>query len=219
MKYGALPTVIGEQIEIACHEFMLYQYLPIKLAGAVEVHVEPRLDCFSRIIGAACCDYIGVRGLDSWVASHVYLTAKHTFLPPGASQNRPGWHSDGFLTDDINYVWCDRLPTVYNSSAFDITQDDELSLIEMEQQARPKLSKQFPENTLLRLDQYCIHRCAEVVEPTLRTFVKLSISNDRYDLLGNSHNHLIDYDWPMRERALHRNVPQRLALQPNGSRS
>jgi hypothetical protein len=218
MNYGALPIVIGEQIEIDCCEFLLYQYLPIKLASSVEIKVEPRLECFSRIVGAACCDYIGLRGIDSWVASYAYLTAKHTFLPAGVNQNRPGWHSDGFMTDDINYVWCDQLPTVYNSSPFCLTLDDEISMLDMEHQAQPRLSKQFPLNTLLRLDQFCIHRCAEVPVPTLRTFVKVSISCDRYDLLGNSHNHLLEYHWPMRERALHRNVPQRLADQPGESR-
>lgn len=210
MSYGALPVVIGEQVEIDCREFMLYQYLPIKMVGEIAVTVEPRLGRFQRIIGAACCDYIGFRGLDSWVAAYAYLTAKHTFLPPGTNQNRPGWHSDGFMTDDINYVWCDRLPTFYNSTAFDLTLDDEASLLEMAEQAQHRLSKQYPQNILLRLDQYCIHRCADVTEPTVRTFVKVSISRDRYDLLGNSHNHLLDYDWPMRERSLLRNIPQRL---------
>lgn len=47
--------------------------------------------------------------------------------------------------------------------------------------------------------------------PLVRTFVKVSISRDKYDLIGNSHNHLLQYDWPMRPRALTRNPPQRLS--------
>ena len=33
---------------------------------------------------------------------------------------------------------------------------------------------------------------------------------DRYDLAGNTHNYLLDYDWPLRPRSLTRNVPQAL---------
>lgn len=212
MSYGALPVVIGEPIEVNCREFMFYQYLPVKLTGGTNITRENRLACFDAIIGAACCDYIGFRGLDAFVASYVYVTAKHMYQAPGCSFNRPGWHADGFLTDDINYVWCDCAPTIFNSSRFELTPDDEISMREMEDQAVPRLSKVYPDNTLLRLDQYCIHRVADMPMPLVRTFAKVSISRDRYDLIGNSHNHLLQYDWPMRPRAITRNPPQRLGL-------
>lgn len=218
MNYGELPEVIGEQLEIACREFMFYQYLPLKLAGQTTITREDRLACFDCIIGAACCDYIGFRGLNAYVASHVYLTAKHMFQQPGCSFNRPGWHADGFLTNDINYVWSDCSPTVFNSSRFQLTPDDSLSMIEMEAQAEARLSKQYPNNTLLRLNQFCIHKVADTSEPMLRTFVKISISPDRYDLVGNSRNYQLQYDWPMRERSLVRNVPQRLESSDRASR-
>jgi len=213
MTYGALPVVIGEQIEVECREFMFYQYLPVKMTGGTTIVSEPRLDCFDRIIGAACCDFVGFRGLNAFVDSYIYVTAKHMFQAPGCSFNRPGWHADGFLTDDINYVWCDCAPTVFNSSRFNLTLDDDLSLAEMEQQAEPRVSKTYPNNSLLRLDQYCIHCVAEIAEPVVRTFVKVSISRDKYDLIGNSHNSRIDYNWPMRARAISRNVPQRLPFE------
>jgi hypothetical protein len=191
---------------------MFYQYLPVKLAGEATVTRENRLACFDAMIGAACCDYIGFRGLDAFVASYVYVTAKHMYQAPGCSFNRPGWHADGFLTDDINYVWCDCAPTVFNSSRFELTLDDEISMREMEEQAEARLSKVYPDNALLRLDQYCIHRVADTTLPQVRTFAKVSISRDKYDLIGNSHNHLLQYDWPMRPRAITRNPPQRLGL-------
>lgn len=210
MTYGALPVVIGDPIEVNCREFMFYQYLPVKLAGGTSITRENRLACFDAVIGAACCDYIGFRGLDAFVSSYVYVTAKHMFQAPGCSFNRPGWHADGFLTDDINYVWCDCAPTIFNSSRFELTPDDEISMREMEEQAVPRLSNVYPDNSLLRLDQYCIHRVADTTMPQVRTFAKVSISRDRYDLIGNSHNHLLQYNWPMRPRAITRNPPQRL---------
>jgi hypothetical protein len=42
----------------------------------------------------------------------------------------------------------------------------------------------------------------------MRAFLKVSISKDKYDLIGNSHNYLLDYDWQMKERKQERNIPQ-----------
>lgn len=64
--------------------------------------------------------------------------------------------------------------------------------------------------TLLRLDQFCIHRVALAYMPVVRTFLKVSFSPDRYDLIGNSHNFLINYNWSMRERGIARNIPQQV---------
>lgn len=218
MKYGAMPHLVGYR-DVDCTEFMFYQYLPVKFPGFHEVTLEPRLEPFSYVIGAACCDYIGLRGLDAYVAAHVYVTAKRLFLPPYANMNRPGWHSDGFLTDDINYIWSDCLPTVFNGSDFRLTLDDEVSLGEMALQALPANDAQFEPNTVLRLDQFVIHRPAVVTEPTTRTFCKVSISGDQYDLEGNSHNYRLSYNWPMRKRGLSRNVPQRLSGGSGDSRN
>lgn len=205
--YGELPKELGEFI-VPTGELFLYQYLPIKLAGSADITLEPRLEQFSEIIGRACCDYVGLRGLNAFMASHVYLTAKRMFVKPGKSFNRQGWHSDGFGTSDINYVWCDSFPTVFNSGPFSLTADDARSLTDMEEQAKPENSFTYPTNTLLRLDQYNIHAVAEIDRVGVRTFLKLSISPDRYDLLGNARNYLLDYEWPMRQRAAERNVPQ-----------
>lgn len=209
--YGEAPVSMGVR-PAACSEFMFYLYLPIKLAGAASINgcVEPRLQCFDSLIGAACCDYVGFRGLDEFVRSYVYVTAKHGWNCPASLQNRPGWHSDGFMTDDINYIWSDRTPTEFNTSPFKLTMDDEISMEEMRVQAEHRHNFAHEPMTLLRLNQYCIHRAAEPMNVELRTFLKVSFSRDKYDLVGNSHNHLLDYDWPKRGRALTRNVPQQL---------
>ena len=39
--------------------------------------------------------------------------------------------------------------------------------------------------------------------------VDMSFNNTvKYDLIGNSHNYLLDYDWQMKERKQERNIPQ-----------
>lgn len=210
MKYGELPKDLGLH-EVRCDEMMFYQYLPIKFPKSTIPIYEDRLKCFDKIIGTICCDFIGVFGLDRYVNSYVYLTAKRQFQTTGCSFNRGGYHSDGFMTDDINYIWSDKNPTVFNDSDFNISQDDNLSLLEMEQQALAINEVTFPENTLLRLNQFNIHKVADVNQSGMRTFLKVSISIDKYDLLGNSHNYLIDYAWYMRQRKQQRNVPQLLS--------
>lgn len=211
-EYGALPKDLGI-FPADCREFMFYQYLPVKLSGQTWLAVEKRLNCFDAIIGTVACDYVGLRGLDAFVAANIYITAKRMYHAPECPMNRPGWHSDGFLTDDINYIWADCAPTEFNKSVFKLTLDDEVSLREMTHQAHPKNNVAYADRALLRLDQFSIHRVATVHEPMLRAFLKVSFSPDRYDLLGNSHNHLLDYDWPMYERKQFRNIPQAASAQ------
>lgn len=205
--YGIAPFTIGKY-SVQCIEMMMYQYYPLKLNGQHEVKREDRLSPFDELIGVACCDFIGTYGLDRFVWSYVYLTAKHLWQGPKASFNRPGWHCDGFMTDDIQYVWSNKSPTIFNASKFELTQDDQLSMVEMEQQAKPHRDFMYENDTLLRLDQFCVHRVNQPDESELRTFFKLSISKDRYDLEGNAHNYLLDYNWPMRPRSVTRNIPQ-----------
>jgi hypothetical protein len=207
MKYGELPKQLG-LYEADAKEMMFYQYLPIKMLGETQPIYEQRLKCFDALIGAICCDYIGEFGLDNYVDSYVYLTAKYMYQMPKCSFNRMGYHSDGFMTDDINYVWCDKFPTIFNNAEFNLTQDDAISLREMEEQAKQWNETWYAENMLLRLNQFNIHRVAEVKEGCMRTFLKVSISKDKYDLIGNSHNYLIDYNWQMKQRKSERNIPQ-----------
>ncbi len=211
MKYGELPKALGS-FEVECAEMMFYQYLPIKLANQVHPFYEPRLKCFDKLIGAICCDFIGEFGLDNYVNSYVYLTAKYQYQMPNYSYNRMGWHSDGFLTDDINYIWCDKYPTIFNKTEFNLTLDDLISMEEMEKQALPYNDVTFNENELLRLNQFNIHKVAPVKDTGMRAFLKVSISKDKYDLIGNSHNYLLDYNWEMKLRKSERNIPQSSAF-------
>lgn len=207
MKYGQLPTELGI-FEVECKEMMFYQYLPIKMPNETQPIYEERLSCFDKLIGAICCDYIGEFGLDNYINSHVYLTAKSLYQMPNCSFNRMGWHSDGFLTDDINYIWCDKYPTIFNKTDFDLPLDDILSIEEMEKQAISLNDVVYKENQLLRLNQFNIHKVSPIKQGCMRTFLKISISKGRYDLIGNSHNYLLNYDWEMKERKPERNIPQ-----------
>lgn len=207
MKYGDLPKVLGKHI-VNCQEMMFYQYLPIKLTGVHTLFCEDRLNPFTEIIGAACCDFVGEFGLNKFIDSYVYVSAKNIFQAAGCPYNRPGYHSDGFMTDDINYVWSNSNPTIFNSTDFNLSQDDIKSLDEMKDQALIEKDTTYDDNCLIRLNQFNIHKVNDNQKEGIRTFIKVSISKDKYDLSGNSINYQLPYKWDMIPRKNERNIPQ-----------
>lgn len=208
--YGAPPKDLG-LMSLECREMMFYQDMPIKLAGQGDIiagNLEQRLHWLGSLIGKCCCDFVADYSLSAFRDSYVYVSAKHLWQSPGCGFNRPGWHCDGFGTDDINYIWSNCSPTIFNVGKFDLPDDDWASMEAMALQADPANNRTYPDCHILRLDQYNVHRVAEVIEPGLRTFVKVSISKDRYDLQGNAVNPMLDYQWTMRPRSAGRNMPQ-----------
>jgi hypothetical protein len=207
MRYGSLPKPLGPYA-VDNPEMMLYQYLPIKFADQRYVKYEKRLKCFDQLIDHICCDFAMTFGQKAFDESYIYITAKHMYVSPHQSFNRHGWHSDGFGTDDINYIWSDKFATVFNQSHFQLSKDEQHSMLQMAQQARESNIVIYDNGMLLRLDQFNIHRVARNEYGAFRTFLKVSFSKDRYDLQGNSHNDLLDYHWLMKPRQVQRNVPQ-----------
>ena len=208
-SYGSLPVNLGIR-DVSCNEMMFYQYLPIKFPDMYYPVFEDRLHCFWKIIDSSIFDFIGNFGINKYYNQYIYLTAKHLYQAPDTSFNRFGYHTDGFLTDDINYIWCDKFPTIFNTSNFYLTLDDKISMVEMENQALKSNEFRYIEKSLLRLNQYNVHKVAKINFGTMRTFLKISFSKDKYDLSGNSHNYLLDYEWKMKNRNDSRNIPQSL---------
>ena len=214
MKYGSKPVEIfdkGWPIYCHCKEMMFYQYLPIKMSNSLSTPVyEDRLKYFSRLIQGCEKDFIQNFGLEAYRDHYIYLTVKHQYQLPNCSYNREGWHSDGFMSDDINYIWSNRFGTEFNFSEFNLTQDHNISLKEMEEQALPENNFIYEDQSLLRLDQFNIHRVQKTEEEGMRTFFKLSFSKEKYNLIGNSHNYELDYKWDMLSREVERNHPVKL---------
>lgn len=192
------PVILGE-FTIRCQELMFVQYMPIVMPHRMDVRVPDNLLCFMPLVDAV----IGEVGAEDYV----YLTAKRLFVGPKCIGNRPGWHSDGFGTNDTNFIWSDSAPTEFCIQEFALSDDHDISLLQMECQALSENIKTYPICSLLRLDSSMIHRVPNVMQEGYRTFVKISVSRERYNLVGNAHNYLFDYDWPMVERKTSRNHP------------
>lgn len=197
--HSSLPACIG-QFEIDCPEFVYHMYMPIKMADGFDVRIPKHLACFWPLVQQ-------VIFCSAYANKYIYLTVKKMYIASGQSANRPGWHLDGYGTDDFNFIWSDTLSTEFVTGEFSLSADHETSLGQMQQQAEGRAIHTFPDSSLLWLDPTNVHRVAACKADCLRTFVKISASSARYNLAGNAHNYLFDYDWPMAERKASRNHP------------
>jgi hypothetical protein len=201
------PKLIAE-IPLDITETFSYLYMPIKLPEhiMVSLNVEDRLKCVSPLVGRSISDFIGEYGIDRYVDSYVYITC-HNLYQAESPYNRPGWHTDGFGTDDVNYIWSNSQPTIFNDGPFSLSADDSRSMLEMEDQALQENNYCYNDCSLVRLTPSVVHKVGEFI-PGMRCFFKLSFSYDKYDLKGNTHNYHLDYNWKMRDRSTVRNTPQ-----------
>ena len=203
MRYdcGTAPIDLGP-VNVPIQEMMFYLYLPVKFPKHSDINpsnVPDRLRPLWPLLAKLRKEDIEDR--------YVYITAKRTFVSPGNMSNRPGWHCDGFGTSDVNYIWSDCVPTEYSVGDFELDHDDWLSMEQMAEQAPKNSLLRMPNKHLIRIDDRVVHRVAEGHNYTgLRTFVKVSCSRFKYNLVGNSHNHLIDYNWVMYDREAARNM-------------
>lgn len=207
MRYGALPEDLG-LIDLSPAEMMFWMYCPVRVPGGLFV-IPDSLRQFEPILKA-----VWVEDAELIEESYVYLTAKTLWVSGDYIGNRPGWHSDGFGTDDVNYIWSDRAPTEFLSADFDLPTDCPDAMAEMARRAGDPENEivTYPNKHLLRLTPAVIHRSPVGFAPGMRSFVKVSISADRYNLLGNSINHALpDSHWPLVSRDVERNHPTRAA--------
>jgi hypothetical protein len=206
VKYGARPANLG-LVDLNPTEMMFWLYCPVKIPGRFPVNLPPNLQQYISMF----VEVYKAVGQPRWDDSYVYITAKTLWVTGDNPGNRPGWHSDGFMTDDLNFIWSDTNGTLFwePDNLVDFSQDHVSSLAEMEAAAEPDKDHQhtYDDKHLLLLDQRVIHRVADVTKPGMRTFVKISLSSSRYNLVGNSINHALGLDWEYVKRGEERNDP------------
>lgn len=203
-EYGRAPEDLGA-FDPDWTEYMHYLYLPVMMPYQPGLRLPERLDFLREAITYA--EYHERQQGNRF--DYVYVTARRGYASPGNPLNRPGWHADGFGTDDINYIWSDRYPTQFAVQEFyGISNDHVLSVEQFTAQIANDNIVTFPDKMLLRLDPSVIH-CTPIIPPPggNRSFFKISLSNSEYNLEGNSHNHLFDYTWRMWNRDEVRNDP------------
>lgn len=200
---SSIEGILVGNYKITPEEMCFVQYLPIKMKGTkVCIRIPQNLKWTEPLVLAACKDM-------DWKLFdyYIYLTVKHLYVTPDNIGNRPGWHIDGYLSDDINYIWWDKHSPVIAEGEFRLVEDHEESLHQMNEQACFMDWRTFPDNSFLRLDNTVVHKSPEIAEGCMRAFVKISVSKHKYNLQGNAHNHLFDYNWQMHSRSVGRNHP------------
>lgn len=203
--YGAKPFDLG-LVDISPVEMMFWLYCPIKVPGTDEPVYPDNLRQFWPIVTRA----YEASPFTQWRDGYVYLTAKTLWVTHENPGNRRGWHSDGFMTDDLNFIWSDTRGTLFWEPLVPVafTQDHGASLAEMDRSAEAGPFATYPDKHLLLLDERVIHRVADFDTPGMRTFVKVSVSRHEYRLAGNSINHKLGLDWAYAARAAERNTPE-----------
>src|SRR5690349_4286404 len=126
----SLPVVLGN-FSLAADEVMYYLYLPVSKPGDNSISLpDQRLHFLLPLLRT-------IREDEPELFKHcwAYVTVKKMYVGGGVTPNRPGWHCDGFLSDDLNYVWADCVPTVFTSAQFDVAADHVASLTQFDEQA------------------------------------------------------------------------------------
>lgn len=201
-KYTSKPQYLGT---FCIQDFTpkYYLYLPIKLNYSNDIKLPYDLIKYKCLVDAVIARE--GRDLDG---SYVYISVEVSAIKSGITQKRSGWHADGFLTDDINYIYSDKLPTIFNNTTFFVDNNHSTSIKQFNEQLDESNNYWFNPKSLVRVTSSHIHRTPVPTEDEeFRQFVKISISKERYNLEGNTHNSLFDYDWVMYPRQEVRNCP------------
>ena len=133
-----------------------------------------------------------------------YITIKKMYVQPNTSGNRDGWHIDGFLGNQYDFVWSDHLatPTEVAVGDFELTPDHELSITEMYQQSVRAFNIPLDVGKLYYMGEQCVHRPTtnKTSKPVLRTFIKVTFTYDDFNAIGNAWNYKLPHVKPNKQR-------------------
>lgn len=206
---GNDPIVLGELAMGGWDEFCFVQDMPVKLAGDTKLVLPEDLSFAGLFIGMIV-DHLKATTHPRWLKGrNFYLTAKHTYVDAGRVQTRPGWHTDGYGTDDLSFLWSDCVPTEFLKQALRVREDDGSMLRTLTLEADEGNRDHGKAGVVYGMDDTVIHRPGTSYHGEWRRFLKLSVSQYAYDLKGNARNPGLPTPWqPTRERGRERNNPE-----------
>ncbi len=142
---------------------------------------------------------------------YAYLSVHQARIEPGERMRENPYHVDGFQGPrwerkhpvNHSYLLANALPTVFYPVAFPLDHidpnfDDIYAEFGQVIEGRPDTPTWRADDfDLVLMDAYCVHRGDVAKVPVERTWLRVSWETRIFDRLGNSHNPLFDYDWPM----------------------
>ena len=145
---------------------------------------------------------------------YAYLTIDQSETTGRETHREAGLHVDGFQGKRIEpKVECDRsyivfdcdCPSFWNQSfetVEDMNEGTQNIFHEFDRTKHYSSEIKCVPFNIYFMDCYAVHS-ANKAENAKRTFCRLSFSVRQFDRLGNSHNHLFDYNWQMFTRDIH----------------
>lgn len=233
-KYGSSPVFVGQYDGVDLKEVMYYLYLPVQFPegeqrsrnkpketlyrGFDERRIPKNLEVTGiRVLIADALRFAVAKGRDV-NKDYVYVSARKGWATPDNPLNRPGWHCDGFGTNDMNFVWWDGPGTRFAVGEFSNISDDHIkSLAQFEEQINKNGLNEWCDPGLIDIiqgkahgfyyiDPFCVHSTPLIDPPgCMRQYIKISLSTERYNLENNSHNYDFNYNWEMHGREVVRN--------------
>ena len=192
--------------------------MPIKFPGS-HFRVPKEFAQFLPVIQRVA-DYEMLINPDCYDEYYCYLTVEHGEVEAGELQREAPAHVDGFqgarwnpkVRNNHTYTVGDVLPTVYYEQPFAVDHLDDTKhdfFFDFNRQiavTKSKFAWRPLPFELTMMDCYSVHRGDEAPKRMYRTWLRLSFEVRIFDRLGNAHNPMFAYDWPMVERdieALH----------------
>ncbi len=183
--------------------------VPIKFPGS-DFRLPEELKAYAGLVKMVA-DYEIAINPTCYDEYYCYLTIDPGIVKPGTLQREAPCHVDGFqgarwnpkVRNNHTYTVSNVFPTAYYIQPFDfdLLDDSEHDFFwEMNRQvaATNEAHKWQPKNNEMTLmDCYCVHRGVEADYEAVRTFFRMSFEVRIFDRLGNAHNPMFRYDWPM----------------------
>lgn len=205
---SVIPKGVALELDSDGLEYCNAVYMCIKEAGETHYAIPDNLSSivYKVLDGVYQLDH----NIDDW-KKYCYLTIKKMYVQPNTSGNRDGWHIDGFLSDQDNFIWsdCDATPTQVSVGGFNLTPNHEDSLEEMLVQASQggHFTHNLESGILYQMGQNIVHRPSRnnTHKAVLRTFIKLTFSSELFNCVGNAWNYKLPHIKPTAKRAETRN--------------
>lgn len=205
---STVPNGVCAKYDTSRLEFCNIVYMCIKDIGSSEYKVP---DNIQSLVSNVIADVYKLSPslYDNDWTKYCYLTIKKMYVQPNSYGNREGFHIDGFLSDQDNFIWsdCEATPTEVALGSFILSECHEKSLEEMSLQSFNMFKHTLSTNVLYDMNQSCVHRPTtnRTDKAVLRTFIKITYSNELFNCYGNAWNYKLPHIKPSEQRSEIRN--------------
>lgn len=183
--------------------------MPIKFPGS-EFRIPKELAMYASIIRRAA-NYEAAVNPACYDEYYCYLTIDAGWVEANQLQREAPCHVDGFqgarwnpkVRGNHTYTVANAVPTFYYEQPFDFDALDDTKhdfFWEMNAQVADTNSAFAwapADGEMTLMDCYTVHRGQDAPVRIYRTFVRISFEVRIFDRLGNAHNPLFKYNWPM----------------------